>query len=537
MRYASEVRRALLLALVTCCSATERPLVFSAEPLNVGTWPPRFEPLCVELRCAVYRHFVGSVATGDVDGDGTADLLVPRFGMTPVLLLGRGATFENASEVWGLNEPLYASGAALGDVDGDGDLDLYLTVAGVEAPHRLYRNDGSRFVPTEQAALGGDGLRGGMTPLFADWDADGDLDLFVTEWLPRRTSLPQRPPRERLLRSLGDGRFEDATSDVGLGPSTECVAGSAPCDAFSFGASAADLDGDGWLDLAIVADFGTGRLLWGGASGFADGTRNAGVGTEENGMGGTLGDYDGDGDLDWFVTSIFDPGDTCARAGCYWGRSGNRLYRNEGGRRFQAVTDDAGIRDAGWGWGTAFFDADNDGDLDLVVAHGYTEGQPLDERFRQGGVRYWQNVEGRFERDDALFGDYVGEGRGLLVFDHEEDGDLDLVVVDANTGPVLLRNGGTQHHYSRIRLRGPPGNPRGIGAEVRLRAGGRTRVRVIGVTTSSLGQSEAVAHFGLGDVSQIEQVTIRWPDGTRTVVDRPSVDRTNEVRHPSGYGP
>lgn len=532
LRYAAEVGRALLLALVACSAAPTRPLAFRAEPLGVGGWPPRFEPLCAELRCAVYRHFVGAAATGDVDGDGVADLVVPRFGLSPVLLLGRGGSFEDASEAWGLDEPIHASGVALADVDGDGDLDLYLTVAGVDAPHRLYRNEGARFVLTGEAALDGAGLRGGMTPLFADWDADGDLDLFVSEWLPRRASLPQDPPRQRWLRNRGDGVFEDATAAVGLGPSPECLAGAAPCDAFSFGASAADLDGDGWLDLAVVADFGTSRLLWGGADGFVDGTREAGVGTEENGMGGTLGDYDGDGDLDWFVSSIFDPADRCARDRCYWGRSGNRLYRNEGGRRFQAVTDEAGVRDAGWGWGAAFFDADNDGDLDLAVAHGYTEGHPLDESFRHGGVRYWQNVGGRFERDDALFGDVVTEGRGLLVFDHEEDGDLDLVAIDAAAGPVLLRNQGTGHHFCRVRLRGPSGNPRGVGAEVRLEAGGRRQVRVIGTTTSFLGQSEAVAHFGLGEVSRVERLEVRWPDGTRTTVERPAADRTLEVRHP-----
>ncbi len=219
------------------------------------------------------------------------------------------------------------------------------------------------------------------------------------------------------------------------------------------------MDGDGWQDLVVAGDFNTSRLFWNNRDGtFTDGTDQANVGTDENGMGSAVGDYDGDGDLDWFVTSIHDEKDSCADTLCSWGGSGNRLYRNEGGRTFSDQTDAAGVRNGGWGWGASFFDYDNDGDLDLFVVN--NAGQPLLYRNDLDSTASWLAVD--------LVGTLSNRnGIGAKIFV-----DLDLTV----TGDELVRE--------------------------------------IDGGSNFLGQSAFTAHFGLGELdSPIDLIEIRWPGG------------------------
>ena len=155
----------------------------------------------------------------------------------------------------------------------------------------------------------------------------------------------------------------------------------------------------------------------------------------------TFGDIDGDGLVDWFVTSIFDPDETCEVRECNWGYTGNRLYRNEGGRVFSDATDDAGVRNGAWGWGTTLFDSDNDGDLDLVMTNGVDfpddEVPEVDEPWNDDAMRFWRNDGrgGMTEMADAVGLTDTGSGKGLLVFDYDEDGDLDIFLVNNAAAP------------------------------------------------------------------------------------------------------
>ena len=161
------------------------------------------------------------------------------------------------------------------------------------------------------------------------------------------------------------------------------------------------MDDDGWPDLLVASDFGTSRLFWNDGDGtFTDGTPAAGVGRRER-HGDPVGDFDGDGRPDWFIPpAIFDPDHACPAPMfpcCHWGYSGNRLFRNLGGRQFEDATDAAGVRDGYWGWGAAFLDYDNDADLDLVMTNGidlpYLNEQMTEatDRFRQDPMRVWRN--------------------------------------------------------------------------------------------------------------------------------------------------
>jgi hypothetical protein len=481
-------------------------------------------------------HMSGGAAAGDFDRDGLLDVYVTRLDAPGILYRNvGGGRFEDATEASGLAAARSGgNGAGFADLDNDGDLDLYVTNL-LARRFDLFINGDDGFLEdgvARGAAIDTDDRHHGFSVAFGDYDRDGYLDLHTTEWV----QLPDGVTAEnhaRLLRNRGPeapGFFDDVTDAAGVnlleGPRGTRT---------SFASSFSDLDADGWPELVVAADFNTSRLFWNAGDGtFIDGTAFSQVGTDLNAMGSALGDYDGDGDTDWFVTAIYDPDYLCDNVTCGWGTTGNRLYRNEGDRHFTDATDAAGVRDGGWGWGTAFFDPDNDGDLDLVMTNGVDF--PNDEAalFRSDATRLWRNDgDGAFSEvaaDVAL--DDRGDGRGLLVFDYDDDGDEDLLIVQHEGRPKLYRNdGGNARGWLRVRLRGSASNRDGIGARVSLirRKGERPLVREIRAGSQFLGQSELVAHFGLGDLAgRVFELRVQWPSGqTRVLRDVPS--RTTQL--------
>jgi hypothetical protein len=236
------------------------------------------------------------------------------------------------------------------------------------------------------------------------------------------------------------------------------------------------------------------------------------VGTERNGMGSTFGDYDGDGDLDWFVSAIATP---------EYPQLGNRMYRNEGGRQFLDVTDALGLRDGGWAWGAAFMDLEHDGDLDLALTAGWPS-----TPFHADPVRIWRiwRNDGPArpwpDRAAALGVVFARQGRGLLPLDYDRDGDLDLFVVANTELPALYRNDLASGDWLVVEVVGAGPNTRSLGAKVRVQAveGGAWQVREIGVGSHFFGQQEAVAHFGLGEAEVLHRVEVEWPATGQVVV-------------------
>src|SRR5262249_258113 len=365
-----------------------------------------------------------------------------------------------------------------------------------------------------------------------DYDRDGYLDLYVGEWRLAADNPSDAKSNARLLHNRGaaaPGTFEDVTVHAAVAMDDVPTIDPRAMGVFPFTPRFADLDDDGWPDLVIAADFGTSRLFWNNHDGtFTDGTKAAGVGSDENGMGSAVGDYDGDGRLDWFVTAILDPDDYCTKMGfsCFWGTSGNRLYHNEGGRKFSDRTDAAGVRDGYWGWGTAFLDYDNDGDLDLVMTNGvrFAFVEPdvayVVARFVNDPMRLWRNDAGVMTEVSAAAGlTSVDSGKGLLTFDYDHDGNLDVFVVNNAGHPVLYRNNGTGNTWLRVRAIGRDSNRDGIGARVFVTAtpGGPSQLREIDAGSHFLGQSEFTAHFGLGAATTpVAEVRVEWPTTGRT---------------------
>ena len=476
---------------------------------------------CISFPSCEPDRMTGGAAVADVDGDGRLDLFVTRLDAPDILFLGQAsAVFADGTSAAGLASfDLQSNGAAFCDVDNDGDPDLIVTVLGeigdpLNSRNYLFINDGSGVFSEEAIARGAaltssNVARRPYSVTCGDYDRDGWPDLHFTEWIPA-----PGPGHARLLRNRGSGfpgRFEDVT----------VAAGVVTNDLHGFASAFVDLDQDGWQDLAIAADFGTSRLYWNNGDGtFTEGTLAAGVGTDENGMGSTFGDWDGDGDLDWFVTSIYDANESCEITPCNWGYTGNRLYRYDGGRLFSDATDASGTRDGQWGWGAAFFDYDNDGDLDLTMTNGVDlPGTVIDQAYVDDPMRLWRN-DGPFPMTEIAVTAGLtdtGSGKGLLVFDYDADGDLDLFVVNNGGRPRLYRNdGGNQGDWLRVDVRGSSATRDGWGARVVVQPeiDGPAQTRVIGAATHFLGQSERTAHFGLTRVGgPVERVLVHWPGG------------------------
>lgn len=488
-----------------------------------------------------HTAMTGGAAAGDIDGDGWVDLLVTRLDEPAILFrnLGRDGSgnhlgfLDDTSFVFRGRAPgKRSNGAAFGDVDGDGDLDLYVTSVWTRC-YQLWINDGGRFV--EEAAERGADLQTeythyGFSPAFGDFDGDGYLDLYVSEWGHFSST---HASHSRLLRNRGaaaPGHFEDVTDSAG-------VALEGGIGVYAYTPIFSDLDGDGHLDLAIASDFGTSRLFWNDGDGtFTDGTAAAGVGTDENGMGACVADLNGDGLLDWFVTAIYDPDQTCDTISCNWGYSGNRLFLNAGGRSFVDATD-LGVRDGGWGWGAVALDCDHDGDQDLAMTNGIEfDFFPADDAFNDDPMKLWRNDGSRFTEVAVASGiTDQRSGKGLLTLDFDRDGDLDLFVANNGAGPALYESVGAAGHWLQVRLKSDSPNRHGIGARVLLTRspGEAPQVRELGASSHYLGQSEVLAHFGLGDEPQpVHRIEVLWPGGQVSVLQDVAVDRRLLVREP-----
>ena len=487
----------------------------------------------------------GGAAAGDFDNDGYVDLYVTRLDAPDILFRNLGdGRFEDRTRAAGLHRfNLHSNGAVWFDADNDGDLDLYVTTI-ADTRFYLFVNDGQgRFTEEavgRRAAVETPHQHLGYSVSIGDYDRDGWLDIHVNEWGSSQLLLPIGvPSHARLLRNRGleaPGHFEDVTVHAGV--ALEDVQSRFESDStspsfstsrgpFAFASAFVDLDSDGWSDLAVVSDNGHSRLFWNNGDGtFTDGTVSAGVGTDKSGMGSTFGDYDGDGDLDWFVTAIYSEFDRCEGSTCdISDASGNRLYRNEGGRLFSDVTDLANVRNGGWGWGAVFFDYDNDGDLDLAMVGGMHRSDEISDS-KLEYPRLWENDgNGRMTEIARIVGlTHRSAAKGLLVLDYDRDGDLDLFVVNSAGPPQLYRNeGGNANAWLRIRLVGEQLNRFAIGATIELTTiiGGTSQIRETGVGSHFLGQSELVAHFGLGGAARtVDKVTIRWPVTGRLAVLR-----------------
>lgn len=459
-----------------------------------------------------YWDYTGGGTAGDFDGDGWTDLLVFSGSLSGrgdfLLRNSRDGTFTDRATAWGLTVVHDGKGASCGDFDGDGRLDVYATSAGAQlfgepGQHKLWRNLGGVF--TDVAPQAGVNfttleIEDGFGSAFGDYDGDADLDLFVT-------GMADQNAGHVLFRNEGDGTFTDVTDASGLFAAT-------PVAVRGFAPRFADMDGDGWPELLLAADFGSSRYFRNEGDGtFTDITETSGTGQDENGMGQTVGDLDGDGLLDWTVTSIYDPAQ---------GWSGNKLYWNQGSHFFVEGAQAAGVDDGGFGWGAAVADFDQDGFPDLVETNGDGTFGP----FAEEPSYLWRNNGDRtFTEIAASVGLlHTGLGKTLVDLDFDRDGDRDVAIWETQGSLTLFRNdlpAGPAARSLTIDLdtAGDPSlSPNGFGTRVRVTAGSRTWLRAVDGGDNYLGMSEMSAHFGLGAASLANELRVTWADGRERIV-------------------
>jgi hypothetical protein len=488
----------------------------------------------------------------DYDGDGVLDAFLvggtgwpdgpePARGACALFRGNGDGTFADVSAASGADVELYGMGVTAADYDGDGDQDLFVTAVGADA---LLANDGGRFVDVAATA----GVSGAPDPewttatLWLDADGDGDLDLFVggyVEWTPETEiftsfdgvhkvfTTPDRYPGlvSRLYRNDGGGRFA-AAGPVGGASSVGKV----------LGAIADDLDGDGLPEILAANDTRPNSLFQNlGGGRFEERGLDAGLAYDESGraragMGIDVARLSGER--------------TVVAIGNFAGEPLSLYERGDGGR-FRPAAARSGLAAPTFdplAFGVAFLDLDLDGWLDLVVVNGHIEPDIAryepDQTHAQPALLLRGLPDGRFEDVTADAGaDFARPrvGRGLAHGDVDGDGDVDLLVTQ-NGGPAVLLLNRLQEtdprHWLRVRLVGSGANTDAIGAVVELRAGGRTQVRTVRTGGSYLSQGELVQTFGLGAEADVEDLTVRWPDGAVTRHEVDGADRTLVLRAP-----
>ena len=545
--YHLNVVSAALISLLGCNSPPQSPL---PQFVEVGA---QTGLQFTNVSGSTDQHYIAESASAgsaflDYDGDGYLDLFFvngtrleqPSAAARNRLFRNEGGSFREVQVDLGPSG--WGMGCAVGDFDNDGDPDVYATYLG---PNRLYRNDGQTF-PEGAPAAGVADEGWGTSAAFGDLDGDGLLDLYVANYVAFDVENPPsidakcpykgldvfcgpggftRQP-DRVYANAGAGHFIDKSAATGL-------------DQYAYpglGVVFGDLDVDGDLDIYVANDTAPNLLLRNDGPwqltevGIEAGVAFSGYGKDQAGMGVHSGDYDRDGRLDLFVTNFSN--------------DVNTLYRNEGGLRFIDATYEAGLGGIALpylGWGTGFFDFDNDGWLDLFVANGHLYPQlnsyASGLRYAQRNLLY-QNRGGRFTE----IGGQIGEGwavakvsRAASLGDMDNDGDIDLLIVNLNDTPTLLRNdGGTRNNWLGLKLIGSESNRDAIGAQVRVRAAGLNLVREVHRGYGFQAGHDQRLLIGLGAHEQIDAVEIRWPAGRQQVLESPPLRRYLEIHEGRG---
>jgi len=468
----------------------------------------------------------------DYDNDGLLDVFVASGDGAPSRLYHNegGGRFRDVSAEMGITRTGWAQGVCAGDYDNDGFTDLFVTYWG---QNTLYHNEGGkRFRDvTREAGLTEDRVRYNTGCAFLDYDRDGRLDLFVSNYLDFSFSSTPKPganpycwylgiavncgprglpfDRNILYHANSDGSFTDVSVKSGI---------ATPDKSYCLSALVADFDGDGWPDIFVACDQTPSLLYMNRHDGtFSEEAVLRGVAFDENGramsgMGATAGDYNHSGWQSIFRTNFSDERET--------------LYTNEGKGDFEERTIGAGLgaNTRYVGWGCQFFDFDNDGWSDLILVNGHAfpeiDRKGTDLHFRQPAILYRNLRDGRFADISREAGAGIAAehaARGLAVGDIDNDGSLEVLINNQGEAPSLLRLAvRPPGNWVLLQLTGTASNRSAIGARVRLTAGGMTQTAEVRSGGSYLSQSDLRLHFGVGTASRIDRLEIDWPSGART---------------------
>ncbi|MCW5965203.1 MAG: CRTAC1 family protein [Bryobacterales bacterium] len=495
----------------------------------------------------------GGLAVIDFNNDGWLDLYIPNGttieraragepGANGALYRNNGdGTFTDVTAESGIRTPHWGKGALAADFNNDGFQDLYITSFG---PNLLYLNNGDGTFRDETARAGVGDPRWSSAAAAADFDKDGHLDLFVANYVEYDLHhLPTEGkfcsyhglkvacgPRglqgagNRLYRNNGDGTFTDVSEAAGI---------TGKEGFYALGAVWGDLDNDGHVDLVVANDTTPNDLFRNNGDGtFTNIAVESGIafsedGREQAGMGVELEDLDNDGLLDLMITNFSD--------------DYNTLYRNLGDGYFQDDSHQAGLVADSWrdlSWGVGFFDFNNDGLKDIFVANGHiypqVDGSALNLSYKQTNKLYLNTGARRFKNVTAQAGPGLREKRsfrGAAFADFNNDGRIDIVLSALDDAPTLLLNEGSMdHHWILVRLTGTQSNRFGVGARVSVRTSGVTQLREVKAGGSFASTNDPRAHFGLASHSSIDELTVDWPSGNRSVLRKVKANQILTIR-------
>jgi hypothetical protein len=506
----------------------------------------------------VIESMSGGIGLFDCDNDGKLDIVmvngstVDRYKQGGDLLVtlwhqDADRKFTDITEKAGLTRKGWGMGVAVADFDNDGNLDLFVTGYRGNA---LYRNKGNCTFEdvTDKAGVRGGGLSTGAA--WADYDRDGNVDLFVARYVhvdinnlpaPGSTKFCQfkgapvqcgpwgmEGETDLLYHNRGDGTFEEVSKKAGVDD---------PEKYYGLGATWGDYDNDGWPDLFVADDATPNHLYHNNHDGtFTDQALVEGLALNSEGqalgsMGVTWGDYDHSGRLSMFVTEFAD--------------QPNTLYKNQGAKFFEDLAMPSGLGQPSMplvGWGTTFFDMDNDGWLDLFVANGHVYPQMDNVK---GSAAYAQPMLLHRNRRDGTFEEVskaaglaempLKSRRGAAFGDIFNTGNIDIVVLNVGEPPTLLLNTNkNDNHRVLFQLVGTKSNRAAIGARVTIHAGGVRQFDEVRGGGSYLSQNDLRLHFGLGTAARMESVEIRWPNGKSETLRDVAADKIYTLVEGSG---
>jgi hypothetical protein len=512
----------------------------------------KFKHLSSPEKKYIVESMSGGVALFDYDGDGyldlyfvnslTVDIVKAKQKTRSALYHNHGdGTFTDVTDKAGVGDIGWGMGVTIGDYNNDGWDDIYVTSLG---PNHLLRNNGNgTFTDVTQKAGVGD-PRWSTGAAFVDYDNDGKLDLFVSNYvdfdvnnLPEfgkgRTcqfkGIPvQCGPRglkgagDSLYHNNGDGTFTDVSKKAGVSDTDGY---------YGLGVIASDFDEDGLVDIFVANDSTPNFLYHNNGDGtfkdigFPSGTAVNENGSEQGSMGVTLGDYNHDGRLDLFITNFDD--------------DYNTLYHNDGKGSFTDASYAAKVAPVSLpyvGWGTWFFDYDNDGWVDLLVVNGHV--YPQLPSYRQRNFVHHNNRDGTFTEVGEQLGAPFAEkrtGRGAAFGDIDNDGDVDVVINNLDGPPQVLRNdGGNVSNSILIKTIGVKSNRDGIGARVKIVSGDLTQIDEVHSGGSYLSQNDLRLHFGLEKRTKVNLIEVRWPSGTVDKIPDAGVNKIITIKEGQG---
>ncbi|MCM2680494.1 CRTAC1 family protein [Echinimonas agarilytica] len=478
--------------------------------------------------------FAGGHAVGDYDGDGDVDIFIAAGDSTPSQLFQNNGNnqFEDVATTAGVSIANHkGSGPMFADIDGDGDLDLLI---GAIEGHSIYvfsnNGDGTFTDITANTGLNITALNT-IGAAFGDIDNDGDLDLALTHW--GNTPDATLSQSEHLWLNKGGFQFENISKSAGITDTIYVWNGNGMFGDldYTFTPNFADINNDGFVDLLITGDFGTSMVFMNLMNGTFENVTDRDIIVDANGMGAAIADADNDGDLDWFVTAIYDknPSTGLIRS------PGNFLYTNQGEGSFSTTPHadqlEYEVHQSGWAWGTCFADFNNDGLLDIYVTNGWEElvgiynTDTSIDYANDPSTLFMANADGTYtEYAQQAQLEETGLGRGVSCFDSDGDGDVDILTsqnsITSTNGLSLFENLGssTLGNYLGIKLRQANGNTEALGARVYITTSdGVVQMREVRNENNYVSQNPAQVHFGLGEHDTVSELKIIWPDGREQI--------------------